>query len=45
MSEMPFMLQTGETKNLSGEDILEEIFYEEMIYLEDVQIEVYIVES
>ena len=44
VSEMPFILKGGEIKNLSGEDIFGEIFYEEMIYIEDVQIEVYIAE-
>ena len=45
VSKKPFVLKAWETTTLSGEDILGEIFYEEMIYIEDVQIEVYIAEG
>ncbi|UCE97760.1 MAG: hypothetical protein JSV74_00015 [Dehalococcoidia bacterium] len=45
VSETSFFLEATETKKISGEDILGEVFYEEMIFLEDVQIEVYIIEG
>jgi hypothetical protein len=45
ISKMPFVLKAGETKNLSGEDIMTDTFFEDMVYYEDVQIEVYIVEG
>jgi len=45
VSKTPFSLKAGEIKSLSGEDILGEVFYEEMIYLEDIQIAVYIVDE
>lgn len=45
VSKMPFVLKAGERKNLSGEDIMTETFVENMVYYEEVQIEVYIAEG
>lgn len=45
VSEVPFVLKAGETKNLSGEDIMTDTFVEDMVYYEEVQIEVYIAEG
>ena len=45
VSKAPFLLKAGETKSLTGEDILDETFYENMLYLETVNIEPYIAES
>ena len=44
VSTTPFLLKARETKTLYGEDILGETFYEEMLYLTNVQIELYIAE-
>jgi hypothetical protein len=45
VSKTPFILKAGETKDLSGEDVLDETFYNNMLYLETVNIEPYIAES
>jgi hypothetical protein len=44
VSSTPFLLKARETKTISGEDTLGETFYEEMLYLTNVQIESYIAE-
>ena len=45
VSETPFTLKAGETMSLSGEDILTEQWREDVVYLEDILIEVYIAEG
>lgn len=46
VSETPFILKGWETKNLSGEDIMTETFFDGMVHgIEDAQIEIYIAEG
>ncbi len=45
VSRTDFSLNAGETKTVTGEDILGEAFVENMVYLEDIQIEVYLIEQ
>jgi hypothetical protein len=45
VSATPLLLKARETKTISGEDTLGETFYEEMLYLTNVQIELYIAET
>lgn len=45
VSEAPFILKAGETMSLSGEDVLTETWREDVVYIEDILIEVYIAEG
>ena len=45
VSKTPFTLKAGGTMSLSGEDILTEQWRDDVVYLEDILIEVYIAEG
>ena len=45
VSEAPFILKAGETMSLSGEDVLTETWRDDVVYIEDILIEVYIAEG
>jgi hypothetical protein len=45
VSETPFTLKAGETMSLSGEDIMTEAWRNDVVFLEDILIEVYIAEG
>ena len=45
VTETPFTLKAGETRTITGEDVFEEVEYEQMLYLESTDLEVYIAEG
>ncbi|MBN1370034.1 MAG: hypothetical protein JW954_07370 [Dehalococcoidaceae bacterium] len=42
VTETPFILEAGETRTLSGEDVFGQSAYEEMLYLESTHLDIYI---
>jgi hypothetical protein len=44
LTETPFTLTTGETKTLTGEDILADVLVQEIIYVEYMNVEVHVAE-
>jgi len=45
VTKTPFTLDAGETRDVSGEDVFDQIFYEQMIYLEVIDIQVFVAED